>query len=59
MTGFELSRGIRQTHPNIDVILTSGVAGAAAEGHDQETVPPEGCGIANRDFAGAAAKFAT
>ena len=34
MTGFELSRGIRQTHPNIDVILTSGVAGAVAEAHD-------------------------
>jgi len=34
MTGFELSRGIRQTHPNIDVILTSGVAGAVAEVHD-------------------------
>jgi DNA-binding response OmpR family regulator len=34
MTGFELSRDIRQTHPDIDVILTSGVAGAAAEAHD-------------------------
>ena len=33
-SGFELSRAIRQTHPNIDVILTSGVAGAAAQVHD-------------------------
>jgi len=27
--GFSLSRRIRQTHANIDVILTSGIAGAA------------------------------
>jgi len=33
VTGFELSRSIRQTHPNIDVILTSGVAGAAEQAH--------------------------
>jgi DNA-binding response OmpR family regulator len=32
--GFELSRTIRQTHPDIDVILTSGIAGAADEAQD-------------------------
>lgn len=33
-TGFELSRAIRQMHPHIDVILTSGVAGASEQAHD-------------------------
>jgi DNA-binding response OmpR family regulator len=32
--GFELARSIRQTHPTIDVILTSGIAGAAHEAQD-------------------------
>jgi DNA-binding response OmpR family regulator len=34
MSGFELSHAIRQTHPHIDVILTSGVAAAAERAHD-------------------------
>ena len=34
VTGFEFSRVIRQTHPNIDVILTSGVGGTSQEAHD-------------------------
>jgi DNA-binding response OmpR family regulator len=33
-TGFELARSIRQTHPSIDVILTSGIAGTAHEAQD-------------------------
>jgi DNA-binding response OmpR family regulator len=32
--GFSLARRIRQTHSDIDVILTSGIAGAAQESHD-------------------------
>jgi DNA-binding response OmpR family regulator len=32
--GFSLARRIRQTHSAIDVILTSGIAGAAQESHD-------------------------
>ena len=32
--GFSLARRIRQTRPDIDVILTSGIAGAAQESHD-------------------------
>jgi DNA-binding response OmpR family regulator len=32
--GFSLARRIRQTHPDIDVILTSGIAGAAQESSD-------------------------
>jgi DNA-binding response OmpR family regulator len=32
--GFSLAAGIRQTHPAVDVILTSGIAGAAAESHE-------------------------
>jgi DNA-binding response OmpR family regulator len=34
VNGFELSRSIRQTHPNIDVILTSGISGTAEQAHD-------------------------
>jgi DNA-binding response OmpR family regulator len=33
VNGFELSRAIRQTHPNIDVILTSGITGTAEQAH--------------------------
>jgi DNA-binding response OmpR family regulator len=33
VNGFELSRSIRQTHPTIDVILTSGIAGTAEQAH--------------------------
>lgn len=33
-SGFELARSIRQTHPEIDVILTSGVAKTAEHAHD-------------------------
>ena len=32
--GFSLAHRIRQTHPDIDVILTSGIAGVAQESHD-------------------------
>jgi DNA-binding response OmpR family regulator len=32
--GFSLARRIRQTRSDIDVILTSGIAGAAQETHD-------------------------
>lgn len=32
--GFSLARALRQTHPQIDVILTSGVAGAAEKSKD-------------------------
>jgi DNA-binding response OmpR family regulator len=32
--GFSLARRIRQTCPDIDVILTSGISGAAKESHD-------------------------
>jgi CheY-like chemotaxis protein len=32
--GFSLAHRIRQTRPDIDVILTSGIAGAAKESHD-------------------------
>ncbi len=32
--GFSLARRIRQTRPDIDVILTSGITGAAQESHD-------------------------
>ena len=32
--GFSLARRLRQTHPMIDVILTSGVAGAAEKSKD-------------------------
>jgi DNA-binding NtrC family response regulator len=32
--GFELARSVRQTHPHIDVILTSGITGTADEAHD-------------------------
>ena len=32
--GFSLARRIRQTHSDIDVILTSGVAGVAQQTHD-------------------------
>jgi DNA-binding response OmpR family regulator len=32
--GFSLSRRIRQTRSDIDVILTSGISGAAQESHD-------------------------
>jgi DNA-binding response OmpR family regulator len=32
--GFSLSRRIRQTRSDIDVILTSGISGAAQEAHD-------------------------
>lgn len=34
VNGFALSKVIRQTHPNIDVILTSGVSGASEEAHE-------------------------
>jgi DNA-binding NtrC family response regulator len=33
-TGFELARGIRQTHPGTDVILTSGVETTAQQAHE-------------------------
>jgi DNA-binding response OmpR family regulator len=33
VNGFELSRSIRQTHPNIDVILTSSISGTAEQAH--------------------------
>jgi DNA-binding response OmpR family regulator len=33
VNGFELSRSIRQTHPNIDVILTSGISATADQAH--------------------------
>jgi DNA-binding response OmpR family regulator len=32
--GFSLAKRVRQTHPDIDVILTSGIAGAAYESHE-------------------------
>ena len=32
--GFALAKRVRQTHPDIDVILTSGIAGAAHESHE-------------------------
>ena len=32
--GFSFAKRIRQTHPDIDVILTSGIAGAAHESHE-------------------------
>jgi len=32
--GFSLASRLRQTHPNIDVILTSGITGAAHESHE-------------------------
>ncbi len=32
--GFSLAKRLRQTHPDIDVILTSGIAGAAHESHE-------------------------
>jgi DNA-binding response OmpR family regulator len=32
--GFSLAKRVRQTHPNIDVILISGIAGAAHESHE-------------------------
>jgi CheY-like chemotaxis protein len=32
--GFSLASRIRQTHPDIDVILTSGIAGAAHESYE-------------------------
>jgi DNA-binding response OmpR family regulator len=32
--GFSLAKSVRQTHPNIDVILTSGITGAAQESHE-------------------------
>ena len=32
--GFSLAKRVRQTHPDIDVILTSGIAGAAHESHE-------------------------
>jgi DNA-binding response OmpR family regulator len=32
--GFSLATRVRQTHPNIDVILTSGVSGASQECHE-------------------------
>src|SRR5271169_884933 len=31
--GFSLASRIRQTHPRVDVILTSGISGAAEESH--------------------------
>jgi DNA-binding response OmpR family regulator len=34
MDGFALARQLRQTHPQIDVILTSGVEGAAEKSKD-------------------------
>jgi DNA-binding response OmpR family regulator len=32
--GFSFAKRVRQTHPHIDVILTSGIAGAAHESHE-------------------------
>jgi DNA-binding response OmpR family regulator len=32
--GFSLAKRVRQTHPDIDVILTSGIAGTAHESHE-------------------------
>jgi DNA-binding response OmpR family regulator len=32
--GFSLAKRVRQTRPDIDVILTSGIAGAAHESHE-------------------------
>jgi DNA-binding response OmpR family regulator len=32
--GFSFPKRVRQTHPDIDVILTSGIAGAAHESHE-------------------------
>jgi len=32
--GFSLAKRVRQTHPDIDVILTSGIAGATHESHE-------------------------
>ena len=32
--GFSLAKRVRQTHPDIDVILTSGIVGAAYESHE-------------------------
>ena len=32
--GFELARTVRQTHPDIDVILTSSIEGKADEAHE-------------------------
>jgi DNA-binding response OmpR family regulator len=33
-SGFELAQGVRQTNPEIDIILTSGIAGTAVHAHD-------------------------
>ena len=33
-SGFELAQSVRQTHPNIDVILTYGVSGTADRAHE-------------------------
>jgi DNA-binding response OmpR family regulator len=32
--GFSLAKRVRQTHPEIDVILTSGITGTAHESHE-------------------------
>jgi DNA-binding response OmpR family regulator len=32
--GFSLAKRVRQTHPDIDVILTSGITGTAHESHE-------------------------
>jgi DNA-binding response OmpR family regulator len=32
--GFAFAKRVRQTHPDIDVILTSGITGAAHESHE-------------------------
>jgi DNA-binding response OmpR family regulator len=32
--GFSFAKRVRQTHPDIDVILTSGIVGAAHESHE-------------------------
>ena len=32
--GFSFAKRVRQTHPDIDVILTSGITGAAHESHE-------------------------
>jgi DNA-binding response OmpR family regulator len=32
--GFSLAKRVRQTHPDIDVILTHGISGAAHESHE-------------------------
>jgi DNA-binding response OmpR family regulator len=32
--GFSVAKRVRQTHPDINVILTSGIAGAALESHE-------------------------